>query len=550
MLKLSGTNGIRSYSWILEPGRYEIGRKKEADFYIPHRTVSRKHAVIDVDSDSLSYQLTDLNSHNGTYVNGKKVEGRCDISAGDEVMFGSVELKLIDTESTGIPESSFPSTRLTEEDPHKSLFLPIDEALKPLPKSTADLPELLPTLFEMARVQDLTEPRDAMLNKSLEMIAKVIPSERLVVLFVNEDQSEVTVGASRLSADGEPGELILSRTIVNEVITNKNSILIGDPREDPRFAEQKSIIMSHLKSAMAVPLFDSGRVLGILYTDSTSPFHQYNDDYMRIMAIFGNLIASRLLGYELVQERQEKQIIESELNRAASIQQNLLSTELPMLDDYEIYAIQEPSRLVGGDLYDMRLLPDNRLLFLVADVSGKGMGAALLMSNILASFRILYNQESFDLIKAVKSISLELYRYSSPDDFATMFIGLLDSEKNTIQYINCGHNPPYLIPSDGEPATLEPTGTMIGAFDFVSWEVGEFSLDSGEFVFIFTDGVTEASSRSGFFGEERLKDCLVKCRADSPENIADNLMEEINNFVDGEAQSDDITVMILKRKTG
>ncbi len=548
MYKLTGTDGHKFYSWDLEEGTYQIGRDANIDFYLPHKTVSKKHARIEVDSSGEKIFLTDLGSRNGTALNEKRIEGRTSVYLGDAIMFGQTEFKLSSDSETVSSKASFPRTTLSGDEPVKSVFLSINEALKPLPKKVSELPDLLPTMFDMAKLLVLAEPKEVMLQRSLQAISKIIPAERLMVLFVSEDQSEVYSAASILPEGSNPGKLKLSRTIVNEIITNKNAILITDPTEDPRFAEQQSIILSEMKSAMAVPLFDEGKVLGILYVDTTRPMHVYNDDYLRVMATFGNIIASKLLNYTLLNERQEKEVIKAELDRASSIQKSLLVTELPEIKGFDVFAFQEQSRSVGGDLYDMKLLNDGRFLFMVADVSGKGMGAALLMSNILASFRILYETECVDLKKAVEMVSLQLFNNSLSGDFATLFIGILDPATGKVDFVNAGHNPPLLIRQDGRMEKLEPGGTMIGAFDFMTWEADSTQLSEGDLIFIFSDGVTEADNGDEQFGDERTEKYILETGKSKPEEIISKLMADIETFMGGAPHSDDITMLALKRR--
>lgn len=547
MLKLVGTDGKRFYSWLLEPGKYTVGRGPECDFTILHKTVSRNHAVIEVDPAGDKCFLADSGSRNGTMVNRDIITNRIQLRQGDFIIFGITEFKLTSADESSGGFQGPTKTRLSEKDPEKSVLLSINEALKPLPAKVTETPELLPTLFEMAKMLALHEPKEVMLERSLGMISKVISAERFAVLSVTENRDEVYTAATLLPGGKDPGTFRLSRTIVDEIITNKNAVLICDPLEDPRFAEKKSIIMSELKSAIAVPLFDEGKVLGILYADTTSPSHRYEDDHLRVLATFGNIIASRLLNYELLFERQEKQIIEAELRRASLIQKNLLVTSPPELPGYEIYAFQEQSRSVGGDLYDMNVLPDGRLLFLVADVSGKGMGAALLMSNILASFRILYESRQFDLNRAVERVSLQMLKHSDSGDFATLFIGLVEPDQNRIRFINAGHNPPLLVRSDGMLEHLDASGVMIGAFDFASWSEEIIELSEGDLLFIFSDGVTEAQRDGEQYGEERMEKLVIDARDKRPEEIVGHLMNDINEFMGDAPRSDDITMLVIKR---
>ena len=549
MLKLVGTDGVRYFSWPLSPGSYTVGRTAECECSIPDKTVSRQHATVEVLGESGPCFVTDLGSHNGTMVNGQKVTSRVEVRLGSTVMFGQVECRITSESDNSSLKTHTPTARLADRDLEKSVFMPMSEALQPLPSKVTDKKDVLPTLFEMAKMLVLPEPKEIMLQKSLGLISRVVPAERLAVLFTHEgSQDELVTAASLLTTGRDPGSFHLSRTIVREILTDKQAILVGDPANDPRFARQDSIIMSDMKSAMAVPLFDEDKVLGILYVDTTNPMHRYTDDYLRLLATFANILAARLLNYELLEERQAKQVIEAELKRAGSIQKALLKSKQPDLPGYSIRAFQEPSRSVGGDLFDIALRHDGSLVFVVADVSGKGLGAALLMANILASFRILYDDPEFNLCEIVKKVSLQLHQSSAPEDFATVFIGQLNPADGTLRYVNAGHNPPLVARSGGHLDKLEASGIMIGAFPFCDWTEGTTSISAGDCVVVFSDGVTEAEGPSGLFGEDRLEDIVRRSRDGELTQLEQRITAEIKDFVQDLPKSDDITMLLLKRE--
>ncbi len=548
MYKLVGTDGERFYSWELNPGSYTIGRGDDCDFCILNNTVSRNHALLTVGAGPGNIVIEDKKSHNGTYINGSRIDSTHDLDAGDIILFGKAEFKITESSSTS-QSSTRAHMALAGVEPENSIFMPLDEAMRPLPPKMTDIPDLVPTIFEMAKILDMTDPQETMLERSLELISRIIPSERLMILTTSDDDDEVSILKSRTASSESGVGLKLSKTIINEIMENKSSILIANPEDDSRFATQKSIIAMEMKSAMAVPLFDEGEVLGILYADTTNPGHKYNDDYLRVMATCGNIIASRMINYELLQEREIKHLMDAEIRRASSIQKNLLVKDPPALDGYSMHAYQEQSRQVGGDLYDWRILPDGCLAFMVGDVSGKGMGAALLMSNILASFRILYDEKDFDPKDAVKRVSLQLYNYSVSSNFATMFLAVLDPKSNTLSYVNAGHNPPLLITGNGEKTLLESTGMMIGVFDFADWDMKSVKMEPGDLLFIFSDGVTEADRGNGDqFGDERTEEFILSKRNKSPREISSDLIGEINDFMGDAPRSDDITIMTVKRE--
>lgn len=545
-LKLAGTDGTHYYSWDLEPGSYTLGRKLGCSFYIPDSTISRAHAKIEVDDNYLCH-LTDLGSHNGTLVNSIKVLDRIKIKEGDTICFGQAEFRIVNFEENPSTYSRPTATRLSETDLEKSVYLSIDEALKPPTTKPEEMPDLFPVFSEMARMLVLHEPKEHMLHRSLELIAKVIPTDRLAVLVKPESSDEILTAATLVSKGEESGSLNLSHTIIDDILKQKQAILIADPKNDPRYREQASIIISEMKSAMAVPIFDEGEVHGILYADTTNPLQMYTDNHLRLMATFGNIIASRLQNYTLAEQREERKILDAELRRASSIQKRLLVSQIPTYDNYSLTTYQDQCRAVGGDLYDVTTLPDGRILFLVADVSGKGMGAALLMANILASFRILFGEPKFDLLHAVTQVNRQLVSFSDAGDFATLFVGVIDPEKHELEFINAGHNPPMKIGENGRIELLEPCGIMIGAFDLVEWEVKQTAMNLGDLILLFTDGVTEAEGLDEQYGETRLTDFLKSNRARDPEQIRDELVLEIERFTQDTPQSDDITLLLVKR---
>lgn len=551
-LRLVGTDGSRYYAFDLTPGRYIIGREETNDFAIQNKTVSRKHAEIEL-LESGNYYLTDLSSHNGTTVNGIRIAEKTEIRVGSTITFGQLEFRLTESNDSSAVSSRPTVTRFTAAEPEKSVFLSIKDALAPLPPKVADHPDLFPTLSEMARMLVLGEPKEQMLSRALELVSRVIPAERLAVLFTvdnDENDNEIYTAATLLPSGKDPGDFTLSRTIVNDILTKKQAILVGDMSQNSRLADQKSIVAMHLKSAMAVPLFDEGEVLGILYVDSTSPVHRYSDEYLRLLAMFGNVIASRLVNYTLLHEREEKKIIDAELDRASGIQQHLLHKECPTLEGYNIHALQEQCRAVGGDLYDVAKLSDGRLLFLVADVSGKGLGAALLMSNILASFRILYSQPEFNILRVVEAVSSQLYSSSTPGDFATLFVGIIDPVSQKVNYVNAGHNSPFLVRADGSVESMDASGTMIGAFDAMTWTESDFSMRPGDIFCVYSDGVTEAERVTDEqYGEERLKEQIIANKSGGAKEIAAAIKSDIERFVEDAPQSDDVTILVIKRES-
>lgn len=543
MYKLSCTVQNQKQEWDIEPGTYIVGRKSDCDICIPLSTISRKHFELEVTPNGRLF-VSDLGSQNGTIINMDRITEKKEISQSDRIIIGETVIKISGDQQGGKQAS----TSFIDRDSEKSVMIPFKDIMKPLPSKVTERPEVLKTFFEMAKIVVMSDPMEVMLEKALDLISNIIPTDRLAVLKVddvnNADDFYIAVSKSK---SGDMGQLNISKTIVKKIISDKTAFFVSDLMSDPNLAQQQSVIISKIKSAMAVPLLDEGDVLGVLYADSSDPLHTYNEQYLNLFAAVGNILASRMINYELLEVRAEQQLFEAEVRRASSIQKKLLMIPKPTIDSYSITAWQDQCRAVGGDLFDMRTLPNGNLIFLVADVSGKGMGAALLMSNILASFRILYNAENIELSQIVKQVSEQLFAYSAPEDFATLFIGLLDPKENILQYINAGHNPPILSRADETFEYLKPSGIMIGAMPMMEWELHSITMNEGDIVTIYTDGVTEAESSDGQYGEDRLEKFIVRCCQKTPEELTAELVKDIESFTADTPQSDDITMMVLKR---
>jgi sigma-B regulation protein RsbU (phosphoserine phosphatase) len=203
---------------------------------------------------------------------------------------------------------------------------------------------------------------------------------------------------------------------------------------------------------------------------------------------------------------------------------------------------------VGGDLYDAGTLPSGEIMIAVGDVSGKGIGAALLMSHVMASLRIL-SEERIPLKELVEKVHREVLRVSDPAKFVTLFIGRLDTRTHRLEYVNAGHNPPFLLQQGHDPRTLDSTGMPLGMMEGAIFEAVSCVIPPGALLAIFSDGVTEAEGQDEFFGEERLVDALSR-HGDRPiEEVTARVLEDVRSFVGETPASDDITLLLLRRST-
>lgn len=547
MIRIFNPMDKRRHDWRLQKGTYIIGRSPECDLVIKDDTVSRKHAEIEI-IDEQTITLTDLGSHNGTTVNGKRIVSSVSLRLGSVFALGRIELEFAKADTSKTKDNSLIITDI-DDDLTRATLMPMDEALKPLSSKILEDPNVFKAISEVGKMLIVPGEDEEMLEKGIELLQKVIPVERVAVFLTGESGEDVCLSACCIAGEKLSSSFCISNTILKEILNQKKAILISDPQSETKYAEQQSIIKSRIRSAMAVPLYDEGLIFGILYADTTNSAHHYTEDYLRITATFANILAAKMTNNNLLSERRAKEILESELAVASQIQEHLLPKELPTIDGYGLNAFQIQCKQVGGDLYDVARLNDGRILLVLADVSGKGMGAALLASNILAAFRALYNMKDFDLLDATRNISRQLLTFTRPSDFATLFIGYLDPNTNCLRYINAGHNPPILIRNDGKHEYLEASGIPIGMMDFEAWKEESIDLLPGDTFFVFTDGIPEAfSSADEQFGDERMEKLAIECARQSPKEFTDSIMEEVNNFIGEIPRGDDITMIVLNRE--
>jgi serine phosphatase RsbU (regulator of sigma subunit) len=546
MYRLSSPQYGNRHDWQLEPGTYVIGRVPPADLMVNDATVSRRHAQLDIAANG-KIRLTDLNSLNGTQVNDRKITGSVDIKVGDAITFGTVAF-LISAGETAIPK---PVVAVTDEvEGHTAMSsLPIDEALQPLALKDYTNPRIFKAISDMAKMLILPQSADEMFSESLALLQDIVHAERAAVFLAREGSDTLTLVTYRLSDQKGSDSFVISRSIVREVLDKKMAVLFSDLISDERFAKQESIVVSGIRSAMAVPLINEQKVLGILYTDTADPWQRFNEESLKITATFGNILAAKIINQGLLKEREEKEALESELRIASQIQEELMPKALPVVPGYAFHAFQMQCKMVGGDLYDAAILRDGRVLFLLADVSGKGMGAALLASNILSAFRMLRGNSDFEVADATTRVNAQLHGSSRSGDFATLFLAVLDANNHTLTYVNAGHNSPLLVSKDGTIEYVEATGMPIGVFDGVDWESRTVTLAAGDRLLVFTDGIPEAiNATEDFYSDERLEKFTVDHRSEPPDVFATALIADVSNFVGDAPRSDDITLMLLQRE--
>lgn len=245
---------------------------------------------------------------------------------------------------------------------------------------------------------------------------------------------------------------------------------------------------------------------------------------------------------KLARKQLQQEVLRKELEIASQVQNNLFPSSLPSGEKLEIKASYLPHRMVGGDYYDYARLDENNFLLCIADVSGKGIPAAILMSSFQSGLKTLIRRTT-DLEDIVRELNVLVKDNSHGDRFITFFCALVDLEHNRIAYINAGHNPPFYI-EGGQVVELTKGTTVLGAFDDLPFiEKGEISIAAGAVLFAYTDGLTETSDvNDEEYGTERLKDFLIKT-GNNTEKLHEDLISDVEYFKGINQFPDDITLL-------
>lgn len=319
-------------------------------------------------------------------------------------------------------------------------------------------------------------------------------------------------------------------------------------------ADERSWV-DNRKIAMILPLQTRTRLVGFIALGFKSDREDFNIEECGMLMSIASQVAVAAENLQLLEENIEKQRLEKELGMARRVQQGLLPGKIPDTPGLEIAARSKFCLEVAGDYYDIIKADDRRTVIAIGDVSGKGAAAALLMSNIQASFRIavgigsgiLNPATGFNIAAVVSRINNLIHSNTSPDQFITFFVGVLDPQDRTFSYVNAGHNPPILLHADGRINLLDIGGLLLGAMPDMPYEQGTVNLENDDLIFLYTDGISEADNSGGeMFGEERINAILKENQNLTPAEILSKLEDELQDFIGDVPLSDDSTTLVAK----
>ena len=369
-------------------------------------------------------------------------------------------------------------------------------------------------------------------------------------MLLDESKSDKPFQTMIREADSQTKSFLplrLDSQITGWILKNRKSLLVNDIRADERF--RWSFIKSMpIKSFLSVPLISKGSIIGIITLFNKKGDSEFTDNDQRLLSIIATQSTQTIENARLLEEEKELLHLQKELQMAAEIQKNILPMKIPQIDGYEIAAINIPAKEVGGDYYDFLLLNNKELIFCLGDITGKGIPAAMLMSNLQATFRS-QAQIQQTLKEVISSSNTLLHKSTESDKFATFFSGVLNFEKHSLTYCNAGHDNPIHITQNGYIGRLSEGGVILGFMDDVPYDEEKLLLQKGDKIIVYTDGITETmNSDEELFGEERLIKLVSDSRDLSAKQLLEKIVDETEKFAEGESQYDDKTLLIIQRE--
>jgi sigma-B regulation protein RsbU (phosphoserine phosphatase) len=395
--------------------------------------------------------------------------------------------------------------------------------------------QLLSTLFEMSREFSALLSKEQILKLSgYQLMGQMMISRYAIIQKKTDGNAEILV--NRLGCAIPPE---ISKELMEEMKSPSVSEYITPHQNTAHwFAEAGIQVVSLMKA--------QGSVKGLLVIGRKLHGGSYSAEDLRFIEALGNTTMVALENDRLFHEELRKKQLESEMSVARDIQNRLFPASIPQMPGMQICARSYPSKQVGGDYYDCIRLSADEILIAIADVSGKGMPAALLMANVQAALRVLV-PSGLSLPELIGRLNSLVYQNTGADKFVTFFCGIINIHQRTLSYINAGHNPPYARNHDGTITELSTGGIILGILpDPPPYVTGYLDLSNVEALLLYTDGVSEAMNTEGEeWGEENLQKLFIAADKNSADNLAAQIMQAVQEHAGNAPQSDDITLIAL-----
>ena len=548
VLEVVSPDGARRYARVVQ-SPFMIGRGAETGNHLQlsDRRISRECAAIIIEGNK--FHLEDRGQRRGLFVNNEKCESR-ELRDGDVITFGLEDSY----------EIVFRSSSGTNSDdlPHLLTRIETITSSEPGSGSSGGLRKLN-MLLEASKLLHSQLPLDAVLGTMLDHAVSVTDADRGLLLEADAAGKLQVRYARRAGGMRLPPEsLTPSQTAIQLALRQGSPVITEDVAQaDMDLQVAQSIVAQRLRSVVVIPLYamarantdesmvnvKRGQSLGVIYLDSRRPAAFSKLDRQILDALAADA-ASILDNARLVERERERQRMEQEINIARDIQQALLPKDFRDFPHLSVRGINFPCLSVGGDYFDVFPLAENRTAFLIADVSGKGLGAALLTTMLQGALSAM--TLGTDPALVFNHVNKFLCSHAEVGRYATMFFGILDTDGH-LEFINAGHPSPILLRNGVAEEAFAEGSFPVGLVPEAEYTAVCLKLEPGDTMVLFSDGVTEAMDPAEeLYGVPRLRE-LLNGRLECPlEDLQKCVLESVETFTRGASQADDLTLLIVR----
>jgi len=544
-----------SFSFPLKDRQVTLGRSADNDIPIPDPFSSGHHALI-VPTET-GYAVRDNGSKNGTFVNGKKIAALIELKEGDEILIGSVRVLFDKALQTSIEVTDAPevTTNINTMIPFKDIIasptsrttiqvaLPISEVDKVKAEN-----KIFSVLSEVSKALVLHKPLGELLEHIMDLISEHMSMDRGVLMLKEGNPIQLIPKVVRINNKHlQNQKFIVSKSIMTMAFEQSLSVLTSDASLDPRFRGRESIINSGIHSAVCVPLYNNKEVIGIIYADRISLLQPFQEDDLRLLTLLSNLAGIKIENAMLIEQSIEKEKMEREMQLAVQIQKDFLPKTTPSCENFDFAGKNIPCFQVGGDYYDFISIDPCRIGITIADVSGKGVGASLLMASLRAALHSEVHPR-YEMKAMAEKLNNFVNQSSAINAFITFFYCELNKESGDIVYVNAGHNAPLVLSPAGEVRELGSSGLCLGMLPQMTYEIRRESLRPGDVCVLYTDGITESRNKANEeYGGERLAEICRKHAGSRASELMDAVFRDLDGYTSKAPPHDDRTLVVIKR---
>ncbi len=399
------------------------------------------------------------------------------------------------------------------------------------------------TLLEVEKSLSSSLDLDEVLELILDSLMKVVKYDAAAIFLIDKKKQQIEhIKARGFDPALEPDlQLKMGQGLAGWAAQKQKSLIVPNVKEDHRYIEARV----ETQSGMVVPIISNERIIGV-FSIENNKLDAYGEDDLELLDAFASLAAISIERAREHREILEKRKLEDEISIARRIQKTFLPKEHKAMPGFDISGINIPSEKVGGDYYDFIPIIENQVGIAIGDVSGKGIPAALIMASFRASL-IAEIRNNYAIRSIMFKVNNLLFESTESDIYVTAVYGVLDTKNRIFTFTNAGHNAPIFRHSDGRMEYLIEGGVVLGSFENSEYEARPLSLDSGDIIVFYTDGVTEAKNEEEEeFGTKRLKQVINNsCHLSAPE-IQSKIHQAVENFTGNLPQADDLTMIVIK----